>query len=188
MSAPPQFDDSRIKDHPNQKLLAAMKKYFATFTSSNYDDMRAAQAEGYTMTDIRKSVHTFAVSCLEITLTRRSSLALCVVKVNRDTWYQINKGFVQGVTDTSVTALSLDGSCEPGFPGVMENLVSFKLKSDPPPGAADNLPPGAKAGDTVQMIMLSVIWWNEDGKIQKEIEYGRLTWPGFTLDAYDKAQ
>lgn len=186
MSAPPPFDDSRIKDNPDKTLLRKIKEYFATFTSSNYDEMKAHQTEDYTMTDIRKIVHTFPVFCLDISLTCRSSPALCVVNVNREIWYNINKAFVQGVTDTSVTAISLYGSSEPGSFAVMENLVSFKLTSDPPPGAADNLPPGAKAGDTVKMIMLSVLWWNEEEKIVRELEYGRLTWPGFSLDVFDK--
>lgn len=115
-----------------------------------------------------------------------SFLALKVVNVDRNVWYEINKAFVSGVTDTTVTAISLYGSSEPGSFAVMENLVSFKLTSDPSPGAADNLPPGAKAGDTVQMIMLSVLWWNADEKIIKELEYGRLVWENFTLDPFFK--
>ena len=59
MSAPPPFDDSRIKDNPDKTLLRKIKEYFATFTSSNYDDMKAHQTEGYTMTDIRKISTTF---------------------------------------------------------------------------------------------------------------------------------
>lgn len=66
----------------------------------------------------------------------------------------------------------------------MENFLEFTLTMDPPPEPAKNLPPGAKAGDRVGMIMLSVVWWTLDGKIANELEYGRLTWDGFNVDEF----
>jgi predicted cupin superfamily sugar epimerase len=67
----------------------------------------------------------------------------------------------------------------------MECVVSFKLTADPPPGPADNLPPGAKAGDTVQQINIDTIWWDAHGKVTRELVYGRLVWPGFSIDEFD---
>jgi hypothetical protein len=69
----------------------------------------------------------------------------------------------------------------------MECCVSFKLVVDPPPGAGANLPPGAKAGDTVRQINLDTIWWNKEGKVTQELVYGRLVWDGFSLDQFDRA-
>lgn len=67
----------------------------------------------------------------------------------------------------------------------MEHLVDFKLAIDPPPDAAKNLLPGAKTGDPVGMINVAVLWWNEKGKIKRELEYGRLTWDQFDADVFD---
>ena len=89
-------------------------------------------------------------------------------------------------TDTNVTAISLDGSSEPGKFSILENLVEFRLTMDPPEGPARNLPPGAKKGDYVAMIMLSTLWWNEDGKVTRELEYGRLIWNDFALEPFLK--
>ena len=55
---------------------------------------------------------------------------------------------------------------------------------DPPPGPARNLPAGAKKGDYVAMIMLSTIWWTKEGKVSKELEYGRLIWQDFELEPF----
>ncbi len=111
--------------------------------------------------------------------------ALGIVKANSDVWYNINKQFVGLMTDLSVTALALDGSSEPGAFANLEHVVSFKLVVDPPPEAASNLPPGAKAGDTVRMINLGVLWWNKQGKICRELVYGRLTWDNFDIREFD---
>lgn len=48
------FDDSRIKDHPDQRLLKYIRAYFKTFTEGDFDGMKALQSNEYTMTDIRK--------------------------------------------------------------------------------------------------------------------------------------
>ena len=78
--------------------------------------------------------------------------------------------------------LSLDGSSEPGCFSVMENVSSYKLKIDAPPGSEDTLPIGAKAGDTVTMVVASTLWWGEGGVVTKELHYGRLAWRGFSID------
>ena len=35
------------------------------------------------------------------------------------------------------------------------------------------------------MIMMSVIWWDGKGGVLNEVEYGRLTWEGFSLAEFD---
>ena len=90
------------------------------------------------------------------------------------------------MTNISVEAISLHGSSEPGSFAIMENVVRFTLKVDPPEAAKPNLPPGIKKGDSSGMIMLSTIWWDSDGKISKELEYGRLLWEDFDTGAFDK--
>ena len=67
----------------------------------------------------------------------------------------------------------------------MENVITFKLTADPPEQAKSNLPPGIKAGDSAGMVMLTALWWNTEGKVTKELEYGRLTWEGFDISAFD---
>ncbi|KAG8528551.1 uncharacterized protein KY384_007469 [Bacidia gigantensis] len=160
------FDDSRIKDYPDKRLLDYTRAYFKTFTDPDPEAMRDFQTKDYTMTDI----------------------PLCIVNVDRDTWYQGNKAFVSMTAETQVVALSLAGSSAPGSFSIMENAISFRLTADPPPGPDKNLPPGAKAGDMVGMIMLSVLWWNNEGKVNRELEYGRLTWDTFDLSAWDRAK
>jgi hypothetical protein len=65
-------------------------------------------------------------------------------------------------------------------------VVWFTLKTDPPEEAKPNLPPGIKKGDKSGMINVAVIWWNEEGKICKELEYGRLIWDNFDISVFDK--
>lgn len=50
--------------------------------------------------------------------------------------------------------------------------------------AKPNLPPGIKKGDPSGIIMLSKIWWNSEGKISRELEYGKLLWEGFDINAF----
>ena len=114
------------------------------------------------------------------------SIALCIVRAPKDAWYQANRGFSGLMTNISVEAISLHGSSEPGSFAIMENVVRFTLKVDPPEAAKPNLPPGIKKGDSSGMIMLSTIWWDSDGKISKELEYGRLLWEDFDTGAFDK--
>ncbi|KAK3175489.1 hypothetical protein K4F52_010221, partial [Lecanicillium sp. MT-2017a] len=54
----------------------------------------------------------------------------------------------------------------------MESVVWFTLAVDPPDAARKNLPPGMKKGDRTGMIMLSTLWWNEEGKVYRDLEYG----------------
>ena len=89
------------------------------------------------------------------------------------------------MTNISVEAISLHGSSEPGSFAIMENVIRFTLKDDPPEAAKPNLPPGIKKGDSSGMIMLSTIWWDSDGKVSREFEYGRLLWEGFDINAFN---
>ena len=50
----PRFDDSRIADYHDKKLLRNIRAYFKTFVDPNPEAMRDFQTEDYTMTDIRK--------------------------------------------------------------------------------------------------------------------------------------
>lgn len=62
-----------------------------------------------------------------------TDIPLCIVNVDRDTWYQGNVAFVSMTKDTNVTALAVGGSVDGGHT-VLENLVEFTLTMDPPPG------------------------------------------------------
>lgn len=64
-------------------------------------------------------------------------------------------------------------------------MVWFRLKTDPPDAAKPNLPPGIKKDDKAGMINIAVLWWNAEGKITKELEYGRLTWDNFDITKFD---
>ena len=63
----PTFDDDRVKDYPDKKLLTRLRTFFKTFTTGDFDGMHDLQSTNYTMTNIRKSSHPFAFrsSCLE---------------------------------------------------------------------------------------------------------------------------
>ena len=108
------------------------------------------------------------------------------MRAPREVWFNINKGFTELLTDLHVIAITLEGSSNPGHFANLEHVVWFKLAIDPPPEAVPNLPPGAKKGDTVGMINLGVLWWDAEGKIKKELVYGRLTWDKFDLAPFDK--
>lgn len=101
-------------------------------------------------------------------------------------WFEQNKGFTNLLTELQVQAISLHGSSSPGAFAILEHVVWFRLKADPPEAAKPNLPPGIKKGDKAGMINIAVLWWNEAGKITHELEYGRLTWEGFDITAFDK--
>lgn len=119
-------------------------------------------------------------------LTFISHIALNIVRFPKQAWFAANKGFSGLMTDVSVEAISLHGSSEPGSFAVLENVVRFTLKIDPPEEAKPNLPPGIGKGDSSGMIMLSTIWWNSEGKITRELEYGKLLWPGFDINAFNE--
>lgn len=90
------------------------------------------------------------------------------------------------MTNVSVEAINLSGSADPGEFAILENVVRFTLAVDPPPEAAKNLPPGIKKGDSSGMIMLSTIWWNEDGLVERDLEYGRIIWDHFDIEPFEK--
>ena len=79
MAAPNKFDDSRIRDNPDKKLLADIRAYFKTFTDPDPEAMRDFQADGYTMTDIRKNLPEFySSSVFDTNLTHSSPFQLSV--------------------------------------------------------------------------------------------------------------
>ncbi|RFU24732.1 hypothetical protein B7463_g11606, partial [Scytalidium lignicola] len=158
----PSFDISRISNYPDKELLARISEYFISFTTGNFNGMNDLEADDFHITDI----------------------PLKIVKAHKPVWYKANSGFSSLMTDVRVQAISIDGSSEPGSFAIMENVVWFTLAVDPPPEAAENLPPGIKKGDTTGMIMLSAIWWNEEGKVYRELEYGRLIWDDFDIDTF----
>ncbi|KAG9232099.1 hypothetical protein BJ875DRAFT_544825 [Amylocarpus encephaloides] len=160
----PAFDDSRIKNHPDPLLLWRIRTYFKAFTTGDFNGIKDLEDDGYSMTDI----------------------PLGVVRSPKAAWFEQNKGFTNLLTDLQVQAISLYGSSAPGDFAVMEHVVWFRLKTDPPEGAKPNLPPGIKKGDKAGMINVAVIWWNAEGKITRELEYGRLTWDNFDITAFDK--
>ena len=95
-----------------------------------------------------------------------------------------NSGFSGLLEGLSVEAISLYGSSDPGSFSVMEHAVFFTLKDDPPEAAKTHLPPGVKKGDSSGMINISLMWWNEEGKVTRELEYGRIMWDGFDVNAF----
>lgn len=48
------FDDSRIKHHPDKKLLDDIRKYFKAFVTHDADASKAMQTKDYTMTNVGK--------------------------------------------------------------------------------------------------------------------------------------
>ncbi|OJJ04250.1 hypothetical protein ASPVEDRAFT_43712 [Aspergillus versicolor CBS 583.65] len=157
------FNNDRIRDHDDKVLLARITEYFEAFAQADAEKMNSMVAEGYHMSDI----------------------PLGIVRSPKHTWFEQNKGFGGLMTKISVEAITLNGSSEPGSFAVLENVVRFTLKIDPPEAAKPNLPPGIKKGESSGMIMLSTIWWDSDGKVARELEYGRLLWDGFDINAFN---
>ncbi|KAJ5940390.1 hypothetical protein N7516_000558 [Penicillium verrucosum] len=157
------FDNSRIRHHEDKVLLARISEYFEAFGNADAEKMNSIVADDYRMSDI----------------------PLGIVRSPKKIWFEQNKGFGGLMTNISVEAISLHGSSEPGSFAVMENVVWFTLKIDPPEEAKPNLPPGIKKGDSSGMIMLSTIWWNSEGKVARELEYGRLLWENFDINQFN---
>ncbi|KFY25962.1 hypothetical protein V491_01528 [Pseudogymnoascus sp. VKM F-3775] len=140
-----------------------IREYFEAFATGNHDEMNNMVADEYRMSDI----------------------SIGIVRSPKETWHQQNKGFSGLMTDISVEAISLHGSSEPGSFAIMENVIRFTLKADPPEEVKANLPPGIKKGDSTGMMMLSAIWWDGNKKVVRELEYGRLLWPNFDINAFN---
>ncbi|KFY28196.1 hypothetical protein V491_00571, partial [Pseudogymnoascus sp. VKM F-3775] len=157
------YDDSRIQNHLDKLLLSRMKEYFISFMDGDFDGMRDLQADDFHITHI----------------------PLRTVRADRDTWYEVNRGFSSLLTDVEVVALNIGGSSLPGSFGILENVLSFTLAVDPPEEAKPYLHPGMKKGDSASMIMTSLIWWNLEGKIYRDLEYGQLTWSDFDINQFD---
>ncbi|KAJ5652423.1 hypothetical protein N7507_009849 [Penicillium longicatenatum] len=157
----PAFDNSRIRDHEDKALVDRISEYFEAFGNADADKMNSMVADDYRMTDI----------------------PLGIVRSPKDAWYQQNKGFGGLMTNISVKAISLHG--DTSF-AVLESVNYFTLKIDPPEAAKPNLPPGIKKGESSGMIMLSAIWWDSDGKVSRELEYGKLLWDGFDINAFNE--
>ncbi|RDL40353.1 Uncharacterized protein BP5553_00332 [Venustampulla echinocandica] len=164
MASHPAFDDSRIKHHHDKLLLSRINEYFVAFATGDFNGMNELEAEEFHISDI----------------------PLSIVRSPKAAWFEQNKGFSSLMTDVQVQAISLSGSSAPGSFAAMENVVWFTLAIDPPEEAKPNLPPGIKKGERAGMIMMSVIWWNQHGKIIRELEYGKLTWPGFDINAFQR--
>ena len=84
-------------------------------------------------------------------------------------------------SDLKVEVISLQGSSAPDSFAALEWAISWKLKEDMPEIAA-HLAPGTKAGDTVHQVGVTLLWWNEHGKVKRHIEHGRLQWDGFNIN------
>lgn len=92
------------------------------------------------------------------------------------------KYFGPATSDTKVEAISLYGSSVVGNFAVLEYQNSFKLKRDMPEAAA-HFGSLTKAGDTIVLIGVSIIYWNEEGKVKRHMEHARLKWDGFDLNS-----
>ncbi|KAJ5094694.1 hypothetical protein N7456_010555 [Penicillium angulare] len=158
----PAWNNARIKNHDDKALLARLDQYFNAFVTADSQGLDDIMADDYHMTDI----------------------PLGVARCPKKAWLLQNSGFSGLLTNLSVEAISLYGSSEPGSFSVMEHVVWFTLKDDPPEAAKPNLPPGAKKGDSSGMINISLMWWNSEGKITRELEYGRILWDGFDVGAF----
>lgn len=55
----PGFDETRIKDHPDKKLLEWIRAYYKPFINGDPDAQKALQVEDFVITDIRKNTHSF---------------------------------------------------------------------------------------------------------------------------------
>lgn len=55
----PGFDESRIKDFPDKKLLEWIRAYYKPFINGNPDAQKALQLEDFVITDIRKNIRSF---------------------------------------------------------------------------------------------------------------------------------
>lgn len=183
-SVSPAFNYDRIRDHDDKVLLARIAEYFDAFANFDVDKTNSMVADDYRMSYIRKS--QFPFSLIKYHSNTLFYIARGIVRATADTWYQHNKGFNTFMTDISVKAISLHGSSEPGSFAVLENVVRFTLAADPPERAKDMFPPGIQKGDSWGMIMLSTIWWNSEGKISRELEYGKLLWEGFDINAFNE--
>lgn len=83
---------------------------------------------------------------------------------------------------TTFVPISLYGSSTVGNFAVFEYYYYFTLKVDMP-DAAPHFGSKTKAGDKVEFIGMSGIWWNEEGKVKRHVEHARLKYEGFDVNS-----
>ncbi|KAI9756703.1 MAG: hypothetical protein M1815_003068 [Lichina confinis] len=86
----------------------------------------------------------------------------------------------------TVEPLSVQGSCAPGSFAVLEWVLTFKLEGKVPTALAPHFPPDVPAGGEAKWVGVSLLWWNEEGKIKIQKDHGRYVWEGFDMEEAKK--
>lgn len=79
-------------------------------------------------------------------------------------------------------SISVHGSSAPGAFAAFEWILRLTLRAELPDMAA-HLPKGVKVGDEVRWVGVSLLWWNEEGKVKRQTDHGRLAWEGFEMES-----
>ena len=118
-------------------------------------------------------------------ITHQSS-ALGALNLDREA-FRAHISDLYAATETlTVEPLSVQGSCAPGSFAVLEWVLTFKLEGKVPTALAPHFPPDVPAGGEAKWVGVSLLWWNEEGKIKIQKDHGRYVWEGFDMEEAKK--
>ena len=104
--------------------------------------------------------------------------------MNREDFKAFNeKMFGGGIADVQIDCISLQGSSSPSTVTALEWAMHLKLNVEIP-----QLAPGVGAGEKVTLVGTSLIWWNEEGKVCRQSEHGRVAWPNIDIEKMRKVR
>ena len=114
------------------------------------------------------------------------SPALGALNLDRDAFRAHMSGLYAATETLTVEPLSVQGSCAPGSFAALEWVLTLKMKGEVPSQMAQHFPPDVPAGGEAKWVGISLLWWNEEGKIKIQKDHGRCVWEGFDMEEAKK--
>ncbi|KAI9786516.1 MAG: hypothetical protein M1816_007898 [Peltula sp. TS41687] len=148
-----------IKEFHDTAVKDRLNTFFAAFMDGDAEKMKDCQAEDYVMDDY----------------------PLGALQCSRDAFFGAMSHFAPNTERMEFVPISLYGSSVVGNFAVFEYNYWFYFKKDMPEVAV-HFGPNTKAGDKVEFVGVSVVWWNDEGKVKRHLEHARLVWEGFDVN------
>lgn len=111
---------------------------------------------------------------------------LGALNLDRDAFRAHMSGLYAATETLTVEPLSVQGSCAPGSFAALEWVLTLKMKGEVPSQMAQHFPPDVPAGGEAKWVGISLLWWNEEGKIKIQKDHGRCVWEGFDMEEAKK--
>ncbi|KAI9750017.1 MAG: hypothetical protein M1815_002065 [Lichina confinis] len=167
-----------IKHYPDEQLQQRINGYYAAFAAQDVERLMEFIGDEFHMDDYEKS----ARRSVRMLTSPSRLLAAGMVGMNREDFKAFNeKMFGGGIADVQIDCISLQGSSSPSTVTALEWAMHLKLNVEIP-----QLAPGVGAGEKVTLVGTSLLWWNEEGKVCRQSEHGRVAWPNIDIEKMRK--